>query len=99
MYNRYYAKGEKDLSYDGILLSAMQNFGTMIFEYMNETYELIDDQVLEEFKACLYKACAFQCGVHLAFCFLRSSENPEEKIKEIHEELTTGGALIQEELA
>ena len=88
VYNHYYFNGENNFPYDGILLDAMQSFTMIIFEYMNDTYELIDDLVLEDFKSCLCKAYAFICGTHLASCFLQGSESTTEKLKELNTELT-----------
>ena len=66
----------------------MQSLTKVILEYMDDTYELVDDSVIEEFKMCLYKAFAFQSGGHLASCFLQSCEDTKEKILEINDELT-----------
>ena len=90
IYNRYYLNGKNNLTYEGILLDEMQSFTIIILEYMEDNYKLLDDTVLEEFKSCLWKAHAFQCGRHLASCFLQSSESTKEKIKEINDELTKG---------
>jgi len=87
VYHRYYLRGRNKPSYHGVLLNAMQSFMGIIFEYINDSFELIDEHVLEEFKSCLYKAYAFQCGVHLGFCFLQRSERANEKIMKINEEL------------
>ena len=90
VYNRYYFNDENNFPQDGILTDDMQSFMTMIFKYMEDTYEPIDDHVLEEFKSCLYKAYAVICGKHLASCFLRDSGSTNEKIREINDELTKG---------
>lgn len=88
MSKQHYPNGNGNSRYDGILVDAMLSFTMMIFGYMEDTYELIDDTVLEEFKASLYKAYPFLCGVHLAYCFFRGSESTKEKLKEINNELT-----------
>jgi len=90
VYNHYDLSGGNNRFYDRKLLDAMQSFMIMFFEYMNDTYELIDNHVLEEFKMCIYQACAFMLGTHLASCFLRGSESTKEEIREIDAELTKG---------
>jgi glycosyltransferase involved in cell wall biosynthesis len=81
------ANGENNFPYDGILLEAVQNFTMIIFEYMEGIYEWIDDSLLEEFKACLYKAYAFMCGTHIASCYIWGTGKTNQKIAEIHHEL------------
>lgn len=81
---------DKGLPYDGILLRAMQNFMMMIFAYMHSTYGRIDATVLEHFKTCLYRACAFQFGCHIAACFLQASERDTPQFRKLHTELAKG---------
>lgn len=70
-----------------MMLDAMQNFTAIIFSYLGNAYEQIDETTLEEFKACLYKAVAFIYGSHLADCYLEAGEDVREMIRPIHEEL------------
>jgi hypothetical protein len=81
-------KNSNELQYNGVFFDAMQRSTMLIFEYMNETYELIDDHVLEELKQCIFKAFAYQCGMHLAYCFLDSPNDRNRMLKEINKELT-----------
>jgi len=81
---------KNNFAVDGILIDKMQSFTAMILEFMNDNYKIVDHQLLEEFKLCLYKAYAFICGIHLASCILRGSKSTRYKLKEINNELTRG---------
>lgn len=85
--NRCSFNGESNLPYDGVLLGAMENFTKIIFEYMYDNSDSIDETMLEDFKSSLFKAFAFMCGVHLASCYFESSKSTREKLKEINDEL------------
>jgi len=91
LYDRQCSDGENGAHYDGILISAMGSFTKVILEYMDETYELIDDYVLEEFKYCLYKEFASHCGLLLCSSIIRGSESTKKMIDEIDEDITKAG--------
>jgi len=61
-----------------------------VLRYMEETYELVDECVMEEFRSTLYKTFAYQCGAQLAQCSLRGGEAERAKLERIHAELTRG---------
>ena len=75
-------------SCDGVLISSMESFTKVIFEYVDETYELIDEELLEDFKSCLFKQFAFQCGLHLCSSFTRGSDSIKKELEEINRELS-----------
>ncbi|HAG09565.1 MAG TPA: hypothetical protein DCK87_08420, partial [Desulfotomaculum sp.] len=52
--------------YRGILIPSILNFVEMAFEYMGNTYDLIDDFLLEEVRSFIFKSFALICGAHLA---------------------------------
>jgi len=73
---------------NNILANAILSFLEIVFSYMKESYEVIDDYILDDFKTCIFKGYALSCGVHLAYCYL---SNPDDKrLKEIHEKLSEG---------
>ena len=73
-------------SYDGILIHAVMNHMNIAKEYMASTYAIVDDAVLEDFKALIIKIFALQCGAHLAYCFL----NEGSIVKKFHTKLKGG---------
>jgi len=75
---------------DGNLGYAVLDFTRMVLRYMEETYELVDECVMEEFRSTLYKTFAYQCGAQLAQCSLRGGEAERAKLERIHAELTRG---------
>ena len=89
--HRYYGSpASDDRDYDGILLEAVQGASNTILEYMDDSYETVDETVLEEFRTGLYKMFAFQCGCHLAACYARGSEQNKQELEILNKELTQG---------
>jgi len=77
-----------EFALDGILLDKMHSYTTLILEFMDNTYELIDNNLLEELKASLYREYAFICGMLLASSFIKYSVEEDQKYGEINDELT-----------
>lgn len=76
------------LSSEIILLDSMQSYTTMILEFMDNNYIIVDHELMEDFKYCLFNAYAFICGIHLASCYWQGSDNENEIIMNINYELT-----------
>jgi hypothetical protein len=74
---------EGNNSYDPILNPAVLNFMSIAKDYMTSSYQIVDDYVLEDFKAMVIKTYALQCGAHLAYCYL----NGGSVVKGLHERL------------
>lgn len=88
--SRYESK-RNQWSSNSILVQAMQGFIGSAFEYMRNTYDLIDDHLLEDFKSCIYKAFAYQVGAHSAYCYLKTPDSKRKEIlKDFNRELTVG---------
>jgi glycosyltransferase involved in cell wall biosynthesis/ubiquinone/menaquinone biosynthesis C-methylase UbiE len=75
---------------DGDLSEAVRNFTKMILAYMEDSYELVDDHIAEDFRLSLYKTFAYQCGAKLAQCSLRNDDGDRRKLEQIHGELIRG---------
>ena len=76
--------------YDGVLIHAMKGFMQIAGYYIDNTYDLIDEHILEEFNACIYKAYAYQLGTHLAYCYMTTPESRRKRIERFVNELTIG---------
>jgi len=81
---------EEGIRYDGMLVHAIIAFVDVAVNYMSETYETIDDNILHDFNACLYKAFAYQVGAHLCFCHLSASDEKTKEVSKIVSDLTKG---------
>ena len=88
LFNEEYKKENK--SYNGFLVSSLFDFLKITFEYINNTYEFIDEELLKELKTCIYKEYSMLCGAHLAYCYLNSSQKEKQNLQKIHEELKEG---------
>jgi glycosyltransferase involved in cell wall biosynthesis len=81
---------KKDKTYNGFLINSLLDFLKITFEYINNTYEFIDEDLIEDLKICIYKEYSLLCGAHLAYCYLNSSQKEKQKLQKIHEELKEG---------
>jgi hypothetical protein len=70
--------------------AAVLSFAKMILAYMENTYELVDRPIAEDFRSSLYKTFAYQCGTQLAQCFLRHGGRHSQQLAQIHSELSEG---------
>ena len=68
----------------------MRNATGTVLDYLDHTYEIIDATVMEEFKVCLFKVFAFQCGTHLGACYVRGTDITKRDLDEINRELSKG---------
>ncbi len=87
MYSQHYFFGDSHKPFGGIPLARMQSITNVIFEYMNHTYEMVDETVLEDFKSSLCKVFSMVCGLSLGTAFFRGSESTKVKLKDINNEL------------
>ncbi|KNZ70030.1 putative glycosyl transferase [Thermincola ferriacetica] len=86
----HYSGHRNHESYNGILIDALLGFLDITFQYIRNTYELIDDYVLEDFKSCIFKEYAILCGAHLAYCYLKSPDKEKDALHDIYSELIKG---------
>jgi hypothetical protein len=91
VYVRYGAgSSSTTATYDGVLLSTLLDWLQTTFAYMARTYEVIDGDVLREFRSHLYKSYATQSGREIAHCYLGASGGDKEILEEIIRELAKG---------
>lgn len=89
IYDEYSISVDK-VPYDGILMNAMRGFINITFDYMKNTYESIDELLIEDIKTCMYKEYALLCGAHLAYCYLKSPDNVKHELKKLDKDLRRG---------
>jgi hypothetical protein len=70
------------------LVAGVPAIGGLICAYLDDAGRAVDAEVLEEFKAALYKGWAQHCGVRLASVYWRGTEEVRQSMRAIHEELT-----------
>jgi len=61
-----------------------------ICDYLEHTSQELDLELLEAFKAALYKGWALHCGVRLASAYWRGPGKGREALRTLHDELTSG---------
>ncbi len=90
IYTQCHGAGMKQHSLRNLFNQAMLDYVNVIFEYLGNTFERIDDYIIEDFKSCICKAFAFQCGTQMAFAYLSSNHSTKEKFRDINIELCRG---------
>lgn len=53
---------------DNLILQTLSAYADMIFEYLSKTCDWIDEAILEDIAAALFKAYAAACGAQIARC-------------------------------
>jgi glycosyltransferase involved in cell wall biosynthesis/2-polyprenyl-3-methyl-5-hydroxy-6-metoxy-1,4-benzoquinol methylase len=89
---QYKKKGEV---YSGFLINSLLDFSNITFEYLNNTYEVVDEFLIEDLKVCLYKEYALLCGAHLAYCYLNCSQDEKQKLKKFMKNLKKEYRLLK----
>jgi len=75
-------------NYDCFLLKTIRSYIMIIFEFIDNHYDNITDEVFEDFKSSIFKAYALVSGKHLGSCFanMESAQN-NEYMKRINNQL------------
>ena len=68
---------------NNILINSVLHHISMLREYMIASYPLVCGDLLADFKECIFKVYAYQCGAQLAHCYLNGGSN----IKGLHNKL------------
>jgi len=86
--NRFGSLPSIETDHRNTLVRSMRNAIETILLYMDEFYELVDEKLLTEFRASLFKLLAAQCGAHLAMCYARGSEQTKMELEALNKQLT-----------
>lgn len=70
-------RGEKR-KYTGMLILAILGFWNVVSEYLENTYEIVDEYVLPDVRSCLLKGYAAQLGAHMARYSLTEDADQKE---------------------
>lgn len=73
--------------YDGFLTMTFLGNVSVIFSYLKNTYETIDDSLLTEIKECFFKAFSIVVGIHLAYCNKNRTGNELQDMDKMHKTL------------
>jgi len=76
--------------YDGFLITAFLGYINITFNYLNNTYELINPSLIIEIKECLSKAFAILVGAHLAYCNKNRTGDELQDMDLLHQTLMEG---------
>jgi hypothetical protein len=60
------------------------------FNYLRNTYEIIDNTLVDEVNSCLFKEYSILVGAYMAYCYLHSSDDEKESLLEVHNLLADG---------
>jgi glycosyltransferase involved in cell wall biosynthesis len=72
------------------MLQSLSSIVNMVWDYIENSYELVDERLVEEFEQSIYKAFAILCGERLADCYQTVRDEFGQARDYIHEELLKG---------
>ena len=88
--NSHYHDRNCKPSFYNIFLDEMLYRTKLIMDYMEDTFEIVDDNVLEEFKSSLYKIFASICGYRLSVAYSQGSKGSKKQLLEFNNKLIVG---------
>ena len=88
--NAQYDPKSATLNYHGRLLADVKSYSNMTFEYLLETFEIIDNYRKEDIISCLYKILSIVIGTQLAFYDYNENLEKREFFIQLKNELVTG---------
>jgi glycosyltransferase involved in cell wall biosynthesis len=81
---------EAGLAEGGIVIQAVRAFTNCILDFLCAMHKVIDAELLDDFRAALYKTWALQTGGLLATAYFHGDQEERVKLETIHKELTQG---------
>ena len=76
--------------YSGFLVNALMGFITLTINYLNNSYEIIDDKLVNEIMGCIYKEFAIVVGSRLAYCYINKLTDDNVELEKMHTTLKEG---------
>jgi hypothetical protein len=86
------ARRDKKASRDNVVLGTMRHFDELMFRYMGEAYEVVDESVVQDFLGSTLKSFANLSGVFLALS-VAAGKDGDDRLKELASELGDGKIL------
>lgn len=71
-------------AYAGFLVTAFLGYANITLSYLENTYEEVPKELLEEVKGCLHKAFCILTGAHLAYCYRNQSPKEIGSLEQLH---------------
>jgi glycosyltransferase involved in cell wall biosynthesis len=76
--------GRAGRSYSSFFLSSFQGYVDITTSYLENSYEAVTKELLEEVKICLHKAFCILTGAYLAYCYRTGSAENSATMEQLH---------------
>lgn len=75
---------------NGIMHRAFRGHAQVVLDYIKNSYEIVDETLIEEVKVCFTKAFSIILGSFLAFCYKNRDETDSEEMKSLYSTMMEG---------
>lgn len=75
---------------NGIMHRAFRGHAQVILDYIKNSYELVDETLIEEVKVCFTKAFSIILGSYLAFCYKNRDETDSQEMMNLYSVMMEG---------
>ena len=62
------------------MIDAMEGYLNIVFDYMAECYEVVNNEILAEYEECVYKILTSVAGTFFAYSYLSNEEDKNKYI-------------------
>jgi len=69
-----------NMGYNGVMIDAMEGYLNVVFDFMSECYEVVDNEIIAEFIDCVYKILTSVSGTFFAYSYLSSEDDRNQYI-------------------
>ena len=74
----------------GIMLQAFRGHAQVILDYIKNSYEVVDETLIEDVKLCFTKAFSIITGSFLAYCYKNRDETDSQEMKNLYSVMMEG---------
>jgi len=85
----YDLKNNRNIEY-GILHRAFRGHAQAVLDYIKNSYEVVDETLIEDVKVCFTKALSIILGSFLAFCYINRDETDSQEMKNLYSVMMEG---------
>jgi len=75
---------------NGIMLQAFRGHAQVILDYIKNSYEVVDETLIEDVKLCFTKAFSIITGSFLAYCYKNRDETDSQEMKNLYSVMMEG---------